>query len=999
MREVPQRTCGRAGVRAWEGGALNWCFHATRARWGDRVELLDRMLRQMGGGFSGALLERGGELEILVGALNGVRAGGGGVVVVEGPAGIGKSSLLDACAVEAEQRGVGVLRVRGDRLVADSSLAAVRELFWRRVRDLGMDRFEGASRLALAVFEAEPGVASDRDRASAVLHGLYWLTADLADRGPLVLLVDDAQWLDSASARFVVYLARRIDALPVLLVVALRAGEQSTHDEFAGALAELAARVLRPSPLSEEASGQIVRGVLGARAGPDLCRSCHEATRGNPFYLRELASALDAEGGRPTVELAERVRVLGVEAIRASVLVRLAHLGHDCERLAEALAVLGGGSSLRHVAMLAGVDRDRARDATDWLSDAEILSAGATLSFVHPIVSEAIESQLPAGRRAALHGVAARLLAAEGAPTDRVAAHLLLCEPYGERWTVDALRLAAQEALVCGAPDAAVSYLRRALAEPPPRECRLELLTELGRAEALVPIDNDFAALREALALAADQGVRAKIGLTLALALCGAMRSVEGRAVIDQLLERADQYDSETIETLEQALIGAGLDDLAEAPRIVACAARYFGRAARGEVHDPRMLAVLANAGVYAGMQAVDAAFLARRALADERLPHAWLDEGYVTAGFALGAAEALGEAAAAAERGIAEAQRRGSVPMLLQLALVRSEAAFRAGELDVAEDYAERAIEFGRVLGAGHIAVIRLPAINLERGRLERAIAVAEAFEVVQSTLWGAALQAERGRARIATGNLARGLEDLLDASGRMTAAGFALSIDSDWVPTAVHALTRLGRQDEAGALAREELDQARMFGAPRRHGIALSACGTLEPGPDGLDLLREAVEILERSPARLEHVRALVNLGVGLRARDDRLGAREVLAQALDLAYRQGAWALAERARVELLAGGARPRRPSRSGPEALTPAESRAARMAADGLSNREIAQALFVSTKTIEGQLSQAYAKLAIRSRADLPRALGHDGRSAARDRPAPRATPEDHRSSV
>jgi hypothetical protein len=216
----------------------------------------------------------------------------------------------------------------------------------------------------------------------------------------------------------------------------------------------------------------------------------------------------------------------------------------------------------------------------------------------------------------------------------------------------------------------------------------------------------------------------------------------------------------------------------------------------------------------------------------------------------------------------------------------------------------------------------------------------VAEAFEVMPSTLWGATSQAERGRARIATGNLAQGLEDLLDASGRMTAAGFAVSIDSDWVPAAVHALTRLGREDEAGAPAREELDEARMFGAPRRHGIALSVCGTLEPGPGGLDLLREAVEILERSPARLEHARALVNLGVGLRSRADRAGAREVLAHALDLAHRQGAWALAERARAELVASGARPRRPSRSGPEALTPAESRAARMAADGLSNRGV-----------------------------------------------------------
>jgi DNA-binding CsgD family transcriptional regulator len=194
------------------------------------------------------------------------------------------------------------------------------------------------------------------------------------------------------------------------------------------------------------------------------------------------------------------------------------------------------------------------------------------------------------------------------------------------------------------------------------------------------------------------------------------------------------------------------------------------------------------------------------------------------------------------------------------------------------------------------------------------------------------------------------------------------------DWAAGAAGALARLGRLEEARALARRELDAATAFGVPRRRAIALSVCGGLDDGPAGLAQLREAVELLKDSAARLTRAGALVNLGIGLRQRGEGLAAREPLGTGLDLAHRCGAVALAERARAELVATGARPRRASRHGPGSLTPAELRTAEMAASGMSNRDIAQALFVSTKTVETQLSQAYAKLRIASRAELARAL-------------------------
>jgi DNA-binding CsgD family transcriptional regulator len=189
--------------------------------------------------------------------------------------------------------------------------------------------------------------------------------------------------------------------------------------------------------------------------------------------------------------------------------------------------------------------------------------------------------------------------------------------------------------------------------------------------------------------------------------------------------------------------------------------------------------------------------------------------------------------------------------------------------------------------------------------------------------------------------------------------------------------ALLALGQRDSAWALAQAELEDARTFGAPCALGIALRAAGLAEGGEHGLDLLHGSVDTLERSPALLERARSLAELGAALRRAGQRADARERLAEALDLASHCGARPLAARAGEELASAGARPRRPWRTGVQALTPGELRVARLAADGQTNREIAQALYVTLKTIEGHLARGYAKLGITGRAELPGALAEE----------------------
>jgi DNA-binding CsgD family transcriptional regulator len=239
--------------------------------------------------------------------------------------------------------------------------------------------------------------------------------------------------------------------------------------------------------------------------------------------------------------------------------------------------------------------------------------------------------------------------------------------------------------------------------------------------------------------------------------------------------------------------------------------------------------------------------------------------------------------------------------------------------------------------------------------------------------------IPAARGRLRLAQGRAADALADFQACQALFGADAWGIPIrDTGYVharSSAALALSRLGEHERACELAGAELADARVFGAPRALGIALRTAGLVRGGPEGLALLRDSVAALEQSPALLERARSLAELGAALRRSGQRTAARDPLARALELAARCGARPLAARARDELRAAGARPRRPWRTGVDALTPSELRVARLAADGRSNREIAGELYVTLKAIEGHLAHAYAKLGIEGRDQLPQALG------------------------
>jgi DNA-binding CsgD family transcriptional regulator len=266
--------------------------------------------------------------------------------------------------------------------------------------------------------------------------------------------------------------------------------------------------------------------------------------------------------------------------------------------------------------------------------------------------------------------------------------------------------------------------------------------------------------------------------------------------------------------------------------------------------------------------------------------------------------------------------------------------------------------------------------AVLLERPDLDDVATLLSSIELepaLASTASGAWLLSMRGRLRSQRSEHEEAARDLRATGQIFDRLRFRNPILALWRSPLALALPR-DRADEARALVDQELLDATDAGLARSRGVALRAAGCLEGGQRGIELLERSLEELQRDDAILERARSLVELGGMLRRANQSVASRDPLLAGLDLAHRCGAERLAARATEELRASGAKPRRRAISGPDALTSSEARVARMAADGMSNREIAQSLFVTAKTVENQLGSVYRKLGVRSRERLRSAL-------------------------
>jgi DNA-binding CsgD family transcriptional regulator len=934
------------------------------------------------------LLERDGELELIEDRIAAGREGQGSVLVFEGPAGIGKTELLAAARARAEHAGLEVLGARGGELEQSLGFGVVRQLFEGTIAAASAAErrrlFAGAAGLAAPAFdlaaEAAPSESGLRmgDPAASIQHGLYWLTANLAERSPLLFTVDDLQWADAASVRWLIYLARRLEGLSVLIAGAIRSGEPGSDPGLlAGLLAETATEPIRPGALSEEATAKVVRARLGLEASDTFCAACHRASGGNPFLVRELVEALDRDEVPPTDGSAGHVESLAPETVSRSMLLRMARLPEGAEPLARAVSVLGSEAEPRHAASLAALDDETAVAAADGLAAASILAAGRPLRFAHPLLRAAVYEQMPESERALAHAKAARLLVEEHVPAEKVAAQLLRAHPASEEWAVESLRGAAQASVARGVPEAAVAYLRRALVEPPPAPLRTTLLGELLEAGLLAIDMSIFEGISDdpVAELTHDTEAPVDRGAALGGWLYITGRMDEGTALAErQISAAAEAGDYLLAMRRELQLLPVLQIEPAEA---IERLDRFAGRVEPGTPEERAWLAMRAWWQSFHGGPASAAAELARRALEEGRIiedQHASPVAGQPM--MVLLRADELDEAEAWIDRLLDDARRRGSVGGFISGIGLRGQLAYRRGQVSNAADDGRRGLELARQ----HEVAFGIP---LQTAWLVEALVECGELSESQQQLTASGLDGEildhywftparfsRARLRLAQGRVDEALDDLrrlLGLSNRTWPAAYPLA--------SMIALASAERDPgEARRLLDLELASGREWGTPRGIGVALRALGLVQGGARGIELLREAVEVLEASPARLEHARALADLGAALRRAKRRAESREVLRQAVDIAYRCGAEPIAERAREELAATGAKPRRTMFTGVESLTPSELRVARMAAQDMQNKEIAQALFVTVKTVETHLGHVYSKLGISSRKELGAAL-------------------------
>jgi DNA-binding CsgD family transcriptional regulator len=901
--------------------------------------------------------------------------------VIDGAAGVGKTSLLEATRSAASASGLLTLRARGAELERAFAFGVVRQLFDEVLRDEPADLFAGVARFAAPVLGLElPGVgAVASDDPFAARHALYWLTANLSAERPLALLVDDAHWADTASMDVLVHVAHRLEGIPVALVVACRTEEPRATLEMLRRHAAGHGTLIDLAPLSHDGAAIMIRRFAPG-ADDSQCRACYAATGGNPFLLHELARSAVADGSLDSGRVAEQ----SPERVTQEIAARLARLPEAAVRLAQAVAILGGGVPLRPAAGLAEVDADDAAESVDALVAAGILRPALPhellhpLEFVHPLVRAAVYAGLGPAGRARDHARAARLLDLEAGSPEQVAAQLLRCQPAGDTWAYERLVTAARLASARGAADAAALYLRRALDEPPPPLSRAGVLLDLATSEfrnheAGVAIGR----LREALVGQLDPSQRFRATMLLAGLLGQTGSTGDAVDLLEEHVEALADH-AELLAPAEAGLVNITRVDPETRPRAARVVERLRRRVDAGEESDKAVLGTIAAEMGMAGEPAGPMADLAERALDgfDLTVGSAAGWSGY-NAVRSLVVAERYDTALQTLERALEVARQRGALLDIGAALVFRGELYLQTGDITAAEVDARSISEIAGVCGwpmGDGFAAAWLGEVLIERGELDEAAAVlpaepAEAVPPYYPLIW--ALLA-RGRLRLAQGRFKEAAEDVRESARRTLGIGHRSPALTPWRSLLAEALLGLGDRDEARRLVAEELELAHPIGALRPIGIALRAMARVEG--DDPRLLREAAAVLDASQAQLERARAHADLGAALRRGGDADEAREHLRLAVDIAHRGGADALEDVALGELRAAGARPRRRAATGADALTPSERRIAELAASGSQNREIAQALFVTTATVEFHLRNSYRKLGISGRPGLAEAL-------------------------
>lgn len=880
------------------------------------------------------LLERTDELRQLTRALHRAQDGHGDQIVLTGPLGCGKSALLGA--LRARAAGVRVLTANCSPLEQDFAFGVARQLLEPALAKAGDRWFTGTAGLARPVFEIDAPVDPVFAVEEAAVSGLTALTHVMSAEQPTLLLIDDLQWADDPSLRWLAKLSRTLQHHPILLVAATRDGE----------LEAFRRTEIRLEPLSAKAVAELVERRTGQRPDAEFVVACHTVTGGNPMFLAAVLGHVTS----PAADQVAHVLQLRPAQLKERLLRGLATQPEHARRFAKAVAILGDDDDL--AGPLAGLTDEQARAAQRTLDQAGLVTS-------RPAVRDAVEESMSVAEREDWQARAVKLLHDKGRPAEQVAARLLAVTTRQECWAIETLRTAAGTALRRGAPEVAARYLRRALRDvPSSSEHRARLLVDLATAERFFDPASSVRHIAYAVPLFRDVEDRATALVRIAPTSLGqAPRPV--RDLIDQVAAELDH--EELGYRLEARQRYAWHAD----PALLADAALRL-KQIDGSTPGRRELKIvlLDGAMLTARMPAHEVAAIANAVLHQEAPHPRHVHTAIPLLIRVLAAADAAHEAVPWLDRAL------GQATSTVEQALIRAQQSFvlmHQGRPGEAHRAAEHAVDLAVLDWRGDTttAAIALTAVAMELGDpgliakiltsrpdREEAAGCDAAYRMLHAV--GEAL----------AGRPAQALDKLVDCGRALDSVGWRNPVLLPWCITTARLHARLGNLTAAREAAAQAWDRATEWGAPVGVGRALYVLGRCTPGRKGLGLLHEAVEVLHANP--FERAKALLQLGARERADGDPHAQRH-LDEAHRLAVQSGAERLARRIAKELDGN-------SPGIVVALTRTEFKVAGLVVQGLTNAEIADELAVTSRAIEKHLTNSFRKLGIRRRTELPGAL-------------------------
>jgi DNA-binding CsgD family transcriptional regulator len=898
------------------------------------------------------LIERQGELDALTEAFTDCADGRGLVVVVSGPPATGKTALLDAFSEDVMDSGALFLGATASRAERDQTLGVMSQLFQ------GIDQSIVLPERATRLLQRDPRVETDGETTFHVLRDLCDALLGFAERGQVVIGVDDVHYADPASLECLLYLARRMRSSRMLIVLNETSRLRQQYPQFRVELFRQAhCRHIRLGLLSPDGVSDLLAGPLGRDMAERLAPGGHRMSGGNPLLVHALLEDHSSSTGPLAGEL-----VPG-DAFRQAVSSCLYRCDRDVLSVAKALVVLGEHVPLFLVGELLDLDIESVGQSVSALTTVGLLDAGR---FRHEAARLAVLDTMLAAERAAMHGCAAGLRHDHGAPATIVAQHLIATDGIEAPWVIPTLEEAAEQELKRGEIGRATDCLRRAHELSADDLQRAAIKAALAHAEWRA---DPFAAARHLPELS-EHARAGRLRWPDVAAVNGYLlwhgQVEEAVDLLDAVEERTGPADAETI---------IGIDT-----------ARFWVRCAFPEQLDEahpdwidlrrdhvpvRTLRQLQVAEVLSGMLSGglnDDALTAAEQFLQEVLRDGPSIASILPAIAALIYSNKLREAEFWCDALLRNGTAQNAPINRALVGGIRSMVEVRQGRMAAAERSAHRALalispqSWGVVLG---LPLNSMLLATTAMGRYEEAaryLTMPVPEEMLRTTL-GAHYMHARGRYYLATDRAQAALGEFQMCGDLMVKWGLDLPTLVPWRIDAAKALLAMGRQRQARDLAQEQLsrlepDHAHAAGAAL---AILAATGDLEERPA---LLREAVRTLEISGDRYELSRVVAELSRTSRALGDEEEARAQFARAVELAEECGVPAPIPGAACD--APEDEPIAPANG----LSEAERRVAELAARGHTNRQIANRLFITVSTVEQHLTRVYRKLKVNRRTDL-----------------------------